>query len=233
MVWTMVRNGLLCSLTVSLGLAVRPGRAAAQGAVSGRVTIEERPGESTSDLGNAIVYLVPKSGSTPRMSASKTQITMNGRAFVPRVRVVTPGSKVEFPNQDPFSHNIFSTAPVATFDLGLYASGKSKGAEFKRAGAVPVYCNIHPRMTAFILVVPTPYYVQAGADGRWTLPGIPAGSYELRVWHDRTTEVVSPLEVSAAGLGSVDVKLDARGFKFTQHMNKFGKEYAKTGKDRY
>lgn len=233
MVWTMVRNGVAIGVACAVGSVLLPAQLAAQGTVSGRVTIEERPGESTSDLGNAIIYLVPKSGPTPRMSASKTQIAMNGRAFVPRVRVVTPGSKVEFPNQDPFSHNIFSTAPIATFDLGLYASGKSKDTEFKRAGAVPVYCNIHPRMTAFVLVVPTPYYIQAGADGRWALPRVPAGSYELHVWHDRTNEHVAPLEVSANGLATADVRLDARGFKFAQHKNKFGKEYEKTGKDRY
>lgn len=213
--------------------------------MSGRVAIVERPGESTSDLGNTVIYLVPLDTASPAAStagsaaapaaarAGSTSIAMNGRAFVPRLRVVTPGSRVSFPNQDPFSHNIFSTTPGAAFDLGLYPSGKSKDARFRRAGAYPVYCNIHPRMTAYVVVAPTPWHTQAGNDGRWELKGIPPGRYRLHVWHERTKEVESEVAVTASGLAGIATQLDARGFRVSQHKNKFGKEYDKTGKDRY
>lgn len=201
--------------------------------MSGRVAIVERPGESTTDLGNTVIYLVPLDTASPAVAPVSTAIAMNGRAFVPRLRVVSPGSRVAFPNQDPFSHNIFSTTPGAVFDLGLYPSGKSKDARFRRAGAYPVYCNIHPRMTAFVVVAPTPWFTQASNDGRWTIANVPAGRYRLHVWHERTKAVESDLTVVAAGATGLATQLDSRGFKFEQHKNKFGKAYDKTGKDRY
>ncbi|MBL8997211.1 MAG: hypothetical protein KJZ74_08465 [Gemmatimonadales bacterium] len=207
--------------------------AAAQGTVSGRVSIVERPNETTTDLNSTIIYLVSAESASVAPKAGRTTIAMNGRAFVPRLRVVSPGSRVDFPNQDPFSHNIFSTTAGAQFDLGLYPAGKSKEVQFKRAGAFPVYCNIHPRMTAFVVVAPTPWVAQAGNDGRWTIEGVPAGKYTLHVWHERAKATETQVVVGAGGLANVATPLDARGFRFVQHKNKFGKEYDKTGKDRY
>jgi plastocyanin len=205
---------------------------AAQGTVAGRVSILERPNETTTDLGSTIIYLVPAEGERVQPKPTRTNIAMSGRAFVPRLRVVTPGSRVDFPNQDPFSHNIFSTAKGAEFDLGLYAAGKSKDALFRRAGAYPVYCNIHPRMTAYVVVAPTPWVAQAGNDGRWSIEGVPAGRYVLHAWHERAKETETEVVVTAAGLRDLATPLDARGFRFVQHKNKFGKDYT-TGKDRY
>jgi plastocyanin len=205
----------------------------AQGTVAGRIAITERPGEKSTDIGNAIIYLVRTDSASAATESRQATIAMNGRTFVPRVQVVTPGSRVDFPNQDPFSHNIFSTTPGAIFDLGLYPSGKSKTVSFRRAGVFPVYCNIHPRMTSFVVVSPTPWFTQAGADGRWSIPNVPAGEYRVHVWHERTEEVQREVRVASSGQSGIEVTLDARGFRFAQHKNKFGKEYDKTGKDRY
>ena len=199
--------------------------ARAQSSVSGRVTIQEKVGETTSDLANAVIYLVSKSGPT-RYSEQKTQMAMSGRQFSPRIRVVTSGSTLEYPNQDPFSHNIFSTAPGASFDLGVYGSNTSKSTTFKKAGAFPVYCNIHAKMTGYVVVVATPYYGQPTADGRWTLAGVPAGKYELHVWHERTPEIIKGVELAAGGMSGVDATLDAKGFTVAEHKNKFGQKYS-------
>lgn len=206
---------------------------AAQGTVSGRVSITERAGEQTTDLGNTIIYLVRNGAATGRLGAADATIAMNGRAFVPRVRVVPVGSKVSFPNQDPFSHNVFSTSALARFDLGLYPSGRSRDVTFRRAGVVPVYCNIHPRMTSFVLAVATPHYTQVGEDGRWQIPNVPAGEYTVHIWHERAQAIERPLTVVASGNPGFDVTLDARGFRFTQHRNKFGRDYDRSGPDRY
>lgn len=206
---------------------------AAQGAVSGRVALTERAGEQSTDIGNTVIYLVPTGAASGRIAPASASIAMNGRAFVPRVQVVTPGSRVDFPNQDPFSHNIFSTSPGAVFDLGLYPSGRSKDAVFRRAGVFPIYCNIHPRMTAFVVVAPSRLFAMAGADGRWTIANVPSGSYTLHVWHERARETTQPLQVAVAGQSGVDVTVDARGFRFEQHKNKFGREYDRSGRNRY
>lgn len=226
-------QGLLTTASLALALAAPGASASAQGSVSGRITITERPGERTTDIGNTVIYLVPKAGASARTRPTSATIAMNERTFLPRVRVVTPGSKVEFPNQDPFRHNIFSTTRGAVFDLGLYPTGESKDATFRRAGAFPVYCNIHPRMTAFVVVAPTPWYTTAGADGRWSISDVPAGEYTLHVWHERAEAVEQEVTVAAAGAPGTDVTIDARGFRFAQHKNKFGQEYDRTGRDRY
>ena len=201
--------------------------------VTGRVAFIERSSEATTDLGNTVIYLVPLDTASASLAPVASSIAMNGRAFVPRLRVVTPDSRVAFPNQDPFSHNIFSATPGAAFDLGLYPSGKSKDARFRKTGAYPIYCNIHPRMTAYVVVAPTRWFTQAGHDGRWTIEGVPVGRYKLHVWHERAKEVEREVTVTATGIGGLATQLDARGFRFAQHKNKFGREYDKTGKDRY
>ena len=200
----------------------------AQSAVSGRVAMQEKPGETTKDFDATVVYLVPK-GAPVRFAESKAQMAMNGRQFTPRVRVVTTGSTVEYANQDPFTHNFFSTAPGASFDLGEYGNHVTKSTQFKKAGAYPVYCNIHAQMTAYVVVVSTPYFTQAGADARWKIPSVPAGKWELHVWHERAPEVVQEIDVPSAGLANADVTLDARGFKQVAHKDKMGKDYAANG----
>lgn len=199
-----------------------------QGTVAGRVAMQEKPGETTKDFDGTVVYLLSK-GAPARFAETKAQMAMNGRQFAPRVRVVTTGSTVEYANQDPFSHNIFSTAPGAAFDLGTYGSGVAKSTQFKKAGAYPVYCNIHAQMTAFVVVVSTSHYTQAGADARWKISGVPAGKWELHVWHERAPEVTQEIDVPAAGLANIDVTLDARGFKQVAHKDKMGKDYTATG----
>ena len=206
----------------------------AQGAVSGQVTLQERAGEQSEDLADVIVWLEPGGSARMRTSPATATIQLQGRQFSPRVRVVPEGSKVEFPNSDSFSHNVFSKAPDGAFDTGVFPRGRMKEQTFKEAGVFPIYCNIHPRMTGYVVVLKTSYYAQAGEDGRFSISGVPAGSYTLRVWHDRATEgAPRQLIVSASGVAVGNVQLDARGYRFVQHRNKFGKEYTSATGDRY
>lgn len=212
---------------------VVPAIAEGQGNVVGQITIQEKPGESTTDLGNTVVWLESASGARTRPAPTNSQMSMDGRKFSPHLRVVTPGSKVDFPNQDPFSHNIFSNTSGGAFDLGLYGRGNSKRASFRKPGVYPVFCNIHARMTGFVLAVATPWYIQPGADGRFSFDHVPAGTYVAHVWHERTPEETREIVVPSRGLDGVDVRLDARGYLFKPHRNKFGQEYTSQGKDRY
>src|SRR5205823_1926091 len=140
-----------------------------------------------------------------------------------------PGSKIEFPNQDPFNHNVFSKAPQGPFDTESYGRGKTRDNVFKTAGIYPIYCNVHPRMTAFVIAVPTPYFAQADKDGKFTLPKVPAGKYIVHVWHDRAGAKVDELTVPVTGAQSLKYELDASGYMYVHHKNKFGKAYANHG----
>ena len=208
--------------------------AQATASVSGQVTILERPGETTEDLGNVVVYLEPVDRA-PREHVARDHrsvIALQSRQFSPRVRVIREGSRIEFPNQDPFSHNVFSKMNGG-FDTGVYGRGKAREQVFRDAGVYPLYCNVHPRMTAFVVTLDTPHYTQAGADGRFILDSVPPGRYTLHVWHDRATERVRALTVSPRGVANVREELDARGYRYVQHKNKLGAEYRSSGGDRY
>ena len=205
-----------------------------QGAVSGQVSLLERPGEQSEDLTDVIVWLEPNVAPRGRSSPLTATIQLQGRQFSPRVRVVPEGSKIEFPNQDSFSHNVFSKASNGVFDTGVYGRGKTMDQTFKESGVFPIYCNIHPRMTGYVIVLKSPYYAQAGDDGRFSVNGVPAGNYTMHIWHDRVAQEMSrALVVTASGSAVGRVELDARGYRFVQHKNKFGQEYTSVTGDRY
>jgi plastocyanin len=223
---TMRRSALLLLLSAPALFA--------QGAVSGQVTLTERAGETSEDLADVVVWLEPTGSTRVRTTPTSTTIDLKSRQFSPRVRAVTEGSKIEFPNQDSFSHNVFSKAPDGAFDTGVFPRGRTRDQTFKEAGVFPIYCNIHPRMTGYVVVLKSPYFALGGDDGRFAVSGVPAGSYVMHVWHDRAArEATRPITVSAAGLGVGRVELDASGYRYVQHKNKFGQEYTSTSGDRY
>lgn len=223
-------------------LVVVPGSAlTGQGTVSGQVTIQERAGEVTEDLANTVVFLEPLSApAAPRAGArsgrggasTKAVMALDKRQFSPRVAVVMSGSTVEFPNRDPFSHNVFSRANGG-FDTQSFGRNKSREQRFDIPGVYPLYCNVHPRMTAFVITIQTPHYAQAEVDGRFAIPDVPAGRYRMTVWHDRAAGETREIAVPAEGLADLRVTMDARGYKFVQHKNKFGKDYTSRTGDRY
>ena len=208
------------------------GEAFAQAVVAGQLSIVERPGAKSTDLADAVIWLEARGAPAPTPTP-RSQIVMRSREYVPRVRIVAAGSSVAFPNQDPFRHNVFSKSGPSEFDLGLYGRGETKEARVDRSGVYPVFCNIHAKMLAFIVAVPSAYVAQPNPDGRYSMADVAAGTYTLHVWHDRGGKVTRELTVAADGQPVVNVQLDARGYRFVQHKNKFGQEYTNAGRDRY
>ena len=230
-----MRKRWVAAIGGGAAMALCLGSIRAQGtgaAVSGQITILERPGETTEDLADVVVYLDGANVAKPRTTATNSAMDLRGRQFVPRVRVVTQGSRVSFQNTDPFSHNVFSKMNGG-FDTGVYGRGKTKDNVFADAGVYPLYCNIHPRMTAFVIALATPYYAQAGDDGRFTIANVPPGQYTMHVWHDRASQLDTTITVTASGASALRMQLDARGYHYVQHKNKFGQDYTTASGDRY
>jgi len=211
-------------LPLALLLAASPALA---GTISGRVEMTEKGGRKATDLSDVVVYV---EGARPRpraAAAANPAIVMKGKAFNPRVAVVPVGGTVEFPNEDPIFHNVFSVSGENRFDLQLYKRPKSGAQTFQHPGVVRVYCNIHPQMSAVVLVRDNPFFAKAAPDGSFTIEGVPAGKYKLTAWHDKAGETSQDIVVPAQGpLAARPMALDASTFKKTPHKNKFGKDYA-------
>jgi plastocyanin len=216
------------ALVVALALA--PGTAVAQ--VSGQVVVTEAGGRVATDIASAVVYL---EGRGFRGPAPIVEMATDGRQFRPRVLIVPVGTTVQFRNLDPFNHNVFSLSEPNAFDLGLYGRGETRTHRFTRPGVVRVYCNIHPRMSAFILVRDNPWYTQPGADGAWQIADVPPGRYVLHVWHERAPdELTRAIVVPAGGLAGLADTVDAAGYRWVDHPNKYGKSYNAGGaRERY
>lgn len=206
---------------VTAGVLASPAPATAQ--VSGRVQVTEAGGQLAADLADAVIFL---EGRGPRGAPpARPEMAMDGRQFRPRVLVVPVGTVVSFPNLDPFNHNVFSVSEPNRFDLGLYGRGGSRTRRLSRPGMVRVFCNIHPRMSAFIHVRDNAWYTQPGADGSFEIAEVPPGTYTIHVWHERAPEVQLEITVPAGGLGDLAFTLDASGYRWVQHSNKYGEEY--------
>jgi hypothetical protein len=154
----------------------------------------------------------------------------HNKHFEPHLLAIPAGSAVEFPNLDPFFHNVFSMFDGNRFDLGLYESGKSHAVTFSRPGVSYIFCNIHPEMSAVAIVLDTPYYGVSNRGGDFSIPNVPAGTYMLSVWHERgkpphADDLPREVTVSAANpslgmihlMGSVQLSLP--------HKNKYGHAY--------
>lgn len=169
-----------------------------------RVTGKSQP--KASEISHVIVFLkdAPYRGDPVTMNVT---ITQKNEAFVPRVVAIARGSTVEFPNADPFFHNVFSLSKGANFDLGRYPRGESKSRRFPNAGLVKVYCHIHSHMTASIMVFDHPYFRIPSTDGTFTLEDVPAGNWQISAWHERIGESVTTVRVEPGRAARVEFAL--------------------------
>ncbi len=146
------------------------------------------------------------------------------KAFVPRIVVVPVGSTVRFPNQDPILHNVFSVSGKNSFDLGLLGKGAGKSAVFREAGIVRVFCNVHHGMFGYIFVVASPFWARIGADGTFSIPGVPAGAGKLTVWNERSSPTTMDLTLPLAVPPRIGIEITMP--RIPPHKNKLGKPYS-------
>lgn len=192
--------------------------------VSGKLSITERDSRAGTDQAQAVVWLTGPSA--PPATPLTLEMATEGKQFVPHLVVIPRGSTVNFPNHDPFNHNVFSLSAERVFDLGLYGRGESKSAEFPREGVIRVYCNVHAQMRGLVVVPGSALFTRPGADGSFRLENVPPGDYVLHAWHERTAPLEQALRVTASAPPPVTLVLDARGYRVVQHRDKNGKSYS-------
>jgi plastocyanin len=209
----------------------------AQGTVAGVLGLEERIGAERGDIRSAVVYLEPRERAIPVSDVPSMRsrvVSMRGREFIPHVAIVLAGGTVAFPNEDPFSHNVFSNVELGPFDLGLYRRGATRTATFARPGVYPIYCNIHSMMVTFVVAVPSPWATQPDETGHFTLRGVPPGRYVIHAWHEHgAREVTREIVVPESGMDALQLVIDARTYVEAPHLNKFGRPYSLIRDDRY
>jgi plastocyanin len=162
------------------------------------------------EIGNVIVFLrdVPRPAALP---AARAEMLQQEEAFVPRVLAITRGSSVDFPNADPFFHNVFSLSRSATFDLGRFPRGERRSRTFGQAGLIKVYCHLHSHMSASIMVFDHPYYTVPGGDGSFVLADVPPGEHRVSAWHERIGESAKPIVVEPGRTIRVEFSLPVEG----------------------
>jgi plastocyanin len=178
--------------SVEIGVPIKTRRASAAYASRTIVTPVLAP---ASELRNVVVYL---KDAPPRPAAPvRVEIRQRDENFFPRVVAVPVGSTVDFPNDDPIYHNVFSLSRAKTFNLGRYPHGASQRVRFDKPGIVKVFCDIHSHMTATVVVFNHPWFVVPSENGRFELPDLPAGDHQVSAWHERLGDTTLRIRLEA------------------------------------
>jgi plastocyanin len=198
--------------------------------VSGKVLLEgAAKGSSPTPT---VVWLSPTGAaadSTP-VAPLHAVLTQKNKTFEPHLLVVTRGSVVDFPNRDPWFHNVFSLFNGKRFDLGLYEAGTSRAVHFDREGISYIFCNIHPEMSAVVVVLGTPYFAVTDQQEEFTIAGIPSGHYTLHVWNENalpgSLQALSRQLLVADNSRSLGTfRLPLNKTAVPPHKNKYGQAY--------
>lgn len=195
------------------------------GTIAGSVTVL-LGGEKKRDRSNVVVYLENGPKAPPESASLVQRVFQKDQQFRPQVVVAPLGSSLEFPNEDKIFHNVFSLSKAARFDLGLYKSGESKLVKTKKVGVIDVFCNIHPQMFAKILVVDTKHYAITEADGRFTIPAVPVGTYQLVAWQAKGEKSTAQVSVTRGRKSDVSIQL-VESTERERHRRKDGTPYGR------
>jgi plastocyanin len=191
-----------------------------------------RGGHPLKQASNAVIWLTPL-GTTVSPAAQDPehipQLIQHDKAFHPSLLVIPVGGKVEFPNHDPFFHNVFSLFEGKRFDLGLYESGTTRFVQFDKPGISFIFCNIHAEMSAVVIALATPYYAISDARGDISIPNVSPRRYQLQVFHSSVAPdtlhalgreiTVAPGEQSLGNFRLVETDV------MVAHKNKYGRDY--------
>ena len=221
-------RAIACGVILLAGLHA----AAQQVTLSGRVKLASigKPAHSP-QAGGVVVWLRPLDPQQhlKPFPAEPLKLVQRDKTFEPHLLVVPVGAVVQFPNRDPFFHNVFSLFEGKRFDLGLYEAGSTRNVSFDRPGISYIFCNIHAEMSAVVIALDTPYYSISTAKGEVVIPDVPVGRYEMHIWYETalpetlkalTRELNVSESTSTLGLLEIPAGGTASG-----HRNKYGMDY--------
>ena len=175
----------------------------ATAALAGTITGMVSPGKSS------VVYVDAVTGKTFPAPTQKPLMDQKGLTFTPHLMVVQQGTTVEFLNSDTVQHNVFwpsiSGNKKLTHNLGTWPKGEKKAFKFDDPGVVPLLCNVHPEMSGYLVVSPTPYFAETDASGNYKIDNVPDGKYNVVAWHEGMKTQTKSVDV--AGTGKADFTL--------------------------
>ena len=234
------RHIVLATVLAAFAARCAGQRASTPGAagVNGEVVVVE-PGaarQPEKDASRVVVWLVPVESVQPaRVVTGKPhyRLVQHNKRFEPGLLVVPVGTVVDFPNLDPWFHNVFSLYRGKRFDLGLYQAGAQRSVRFDRPGPSYLFCNIHPEMTGVVLAVDSELFAVTDRNGRYKISGVAPGRYVMHVWYEKATpEALQALQrtISVGEGGAVPsmTVVDARR-NSSEHQNKYGESYEPEG----
>jgi plastocyanin len=229
----MVRPSLwLAALTLASSLSL----SAQDVTVPGRVNvIHKAKGDHVS--ADVVVSLTSTRSSEPAPPGPTLRFVQKNKRFTPHLLAVTPGTQIEFPNQDPFFHDVFSIYRGKPFDLGLYESGAVRKVRFTQPGVSFIFCNIHPEMSAAVVVLRTPHFAITSRDGSFQIAHVPPGRYKLEVWSESVSEEElntqsREVEIASGDNPPIQLTLHASGAS-REHLNKYGEAYPPNNPEKY
>ena len=226
----------IMAISVVVGAAAKStGRATdGQARVSGDAVVTGLGnGAIEKDASRVVVWLVPLD-TVQRVGVTTApphyRLVQRNKRFEPGLLVVPVGSVVDFPNADPWFHNVFSLYRGKRFDLGLYQAGAQRSVRFDRIGPSYLFCNIHPEMTGVVLAIDSDLFAITGKSGHYAIAGVTPGKYVLHVWYENATpESLQALQrqVTIEGANQILPLVSVKAVKqaLAEHKNKYGQDY--------
>jgi plastocyanin len=203
-----------------------------RGQLSGEVALVQAvAGASTKDASRVVVWLAPMDVvQQVRVTERHYRLLQHNKRFEPGLLVVPVGSVVDFPNADPWFHNVFSLYRGKRFDLGLYQAGAQRSVKFDRVGPSYLFCNIHPEMTGVVLAVDSELFAVTDKSGRYSIEGVAPGKYLFHVWHENAAPesleaLARPVTIEAETRALPLISIKVTKQTQTEHKNKYGQDY--------
>jgi len=216
---------ILCSLLIAQEATVR-----------GTVNVLH-PSRSEAGSADVVVWLSSVNGKETVAPGPIARLLQKDKRFTPHMLAVPVGTSIEFPNQDPFFHDVFSIYHGKPFDLGLYESGAVRKVRFSQPGISYIFCNIHPDMSAVVIALSTAHFTVTARDGSFRIPNVSPGRYRLRIWYEMASDAELSSLSRESEVTSGESAIDTLTIHATnaprEHLNKYGEAYPLNQSSKY